>query len=183
MRHGKGVYVYTKDPKSEEDETPAKDRQTRYEGEWKDGAMHGIGKMTYPNGDVYFGTFARNNKHGNGSYTYKSNGDIYRGEFEHNEKHGEGTFLFGANNSQLKGTWQQGEITEGEWVHQDGTRYVGEFSGGRPIADGAFHFKLPAGKWNLQEGEFIERAIEGADDEDEVELIWQGRELKSYADQ
>lgn len=172
VRYGKGVHVFTRAPAGEEDETPAAKRQTRYVGDWKDGNMHGIGQITYPSGDVYYGTWRNNLKHGRGSYSYK-NGDVYSGDFAQNDKHGEGTLLFRENGSQLKGQWEEGSVVAGQWIHEDGTSYLGTFSGGRPIGQGAFSFK--AG--NKQHGEYIERAIPGAEDEDDVELIWQGGEL------
>jgi hypothetical protein len=45
-------------PGSEEDETPVE--KARYEGEYKDGLKHGIGKMVYPNKDVYEGEWMEN---------------------------------------------------------------------------------------------------------------------------
>lgn len=45
-------------PGSEEDETPVE--KARYEGEYKDGLKHGIGKMVYPNKDVYEGEWFEN---------------------------------------------------------------------------------------------------------------------------
>ena len=45
-------------PASEEDETPTE--KARFEGNYKDGLKHGIGKMKYPNGDVYEGEWFEN---------------------------------------------------------------------------------------------------------------------------
>ena len=43
---------------SEEDETPVE--KARYEGNFKDGLKHGVGKMIFPTGDVYEGEFFEN---------------------------------------------------------------------------------------------------------------------------
>ena len=51
------MYVWMS-PGSEEDETPVE--KARYEGEYKDGLKHGIGKMVYPNKDVYEGEWVEN---------------------------------------------------------------------------------------------------------------------------
>ncbi len=52
-----------------------------YTGEWKDGEMHGEGKMTYEDGDVYEGQWKNNKMHGKGEYKYK-NGDVYEGDWK-----------------------------------------------------------------------------------------------------
>lgn len=57
IKQGYGVYVWMS-PGSEEDETPVE--KARYEGEYKDGLKHGIGKMVYPNKDVYEGEWVEN---------------------------------------------------------------------------------------------------------------------------
>jgi antitoxin component YwqK of YwqJK toxin-antitoxin module len=45
-------------PGSEEDETPVE--KARYEGNYKDGLKHGVGKMVFPNGNVYEGEWFEN---------------------------------------------------------------------------------------------------------------------------
>lgn len=57
MKQGAGVYVWMA-AGGEEDETPVE--KARYEGNYKDGLKHGVGKMVYPNGDVYEGEWYEN---------------------------------------------------------------------------------------------------------------------------
>jgi hypothetical protein len=57
VKQGYGVYIWT-GPTSEEDETPVE--KARYEGNYKDGFRQGVGKMKYPNGDIYEGEFFEN---------------------------------------------------------------------------------------------------------------------------
>jgi hypothetical protein len=57
VKQGYGVYIWM-GPASEEDETPTE--KARFEGNYKDGLKHGIGKMKYPNGDVYEGEWFEN---------------------------------------------------------------------------------------------------------------------------
>jgi hypothetical protein len=57
IKQGFGVYVWTA-PGSEEDETPVE--KARYEGNYKDGLKSGVGKMVFPNGDVYEGEWVDN---------------------------------------------------------------------------------------------------------------------------
>ena len=40
---------------------------TFYDGEWRDGVIHGTGTITYPNGDVFKGNFENNKKIGCGT--------------------------------------------------------------------------------------------------------------------
>lgn len=42
-----------------------------YEGSYVDGKKAGVGKMTYPNGDVYTGQWKNNVMEGEGTYVYK----------------------------------------------------------------------------------------------------------------
>merc|ERR1740124_1882960 len=52
-----------------------------YEGDWKDGKMHGKGKYSYANGGVYEGDWKDGKMHGKGKYSF-ANGDVYEGYFE-----------------------------------------------------------------------------------------------------
>ena len=47
----------------------------KYEGEWKDGMMHGKGVLTDLDGNKYEGEWEKGEMHGTGKMTYK-NGDI-----------------------------------------------------------------------------------------------------------
>ncbi|KRX01403.1 hypothetical protein PPERSA_01306 [Pseudocohnilembus persalinus] len=68
-------------------------KNTRYEGEWKNFNRHGNGQFFYNSGDHYEGQVKNNLRHGQGVYTYK-NGDKYTGEFQENDFSGNGTFHF-----------------------------------------------------------------------------------------
>ena len=57
VKQGPGVYVWMA-AGSEEDETPVE--KARYEGNYKDGLKHGVGKMIFPTGDIYEGEFFEN---------------------------------------------------------------------------------------------------------------------------
>lgn len=53
--------------------------------------MHGKGKLTYNNGDIYEGGFFEGKKFGDGTYTWSSTKAVYRGKWNHDKMHGEGT--------------------------------------------------------------------------------------------
>ena len=75
-----------------------------YDGDYNENnAPHGIGIMTYKNGDFYEGTFKNGNMDGQGKMTYK-NGDIYDGEFTNNKKNGEGMLTVHNGNTYI-GNW------------------------------------------------------------------------------
>lgn len=48
----------------------------KYDGEWEKGKPHGLGCMTYPNGDVFKGNWIQGQWSGPGTCIF-SNGDIY----------------------------------------------------------------------------------------------------------
>ena len=95
-----------------------------YEGEVKDGKMHGMGKLTYHNGSVYEGKFKEDKPQGMGKIIYL-NGIIYEGEFKDGKKHGmgkiiypngkiyEGKFKDGKSHGKGKLTFPNGIIFEG----------------------------------------------------------------------
>jgi hypothetical protein len=56
IKQGNGTFIWMKT--GEEDETPVE--KARYEGNYKDGNKCGVGKMVYPNGDIYEGEWLDN---------------------------------------------------------------------------------------------------------------------------
>ena len=52
----------------------------KYEGEWKDGKMHGQGKLSFLDGRKYEGEWKNGNEHGQGTKTYNDGGK-YEGEW------------------------------------------------------------------------------------------------------
>mmetsp|Transcript_15842 Transcript_15842/g.23850 ORF Transcript_15842/g.23850 Transcript_15842/m.23850 type:complete len:231 (-) Transcript_15842:87-779(-) len=179
IKQGPGVFVWMK--AGEEDEGPIE--KARYEGNYKDGARNGVGKMTYPNGDIYEGEWLDNKMHGEGTYIYKKTGDIYSGSWAANAKNGEGRYEFGGDSSVLVGHWQNGQINKGTWELKGAGKYDGEFKLGRPIGDGRFEFLNGI----TQEGEYVESKDENEDDAaDEAEapsapnVSWKGQPIVSF---
>jgi hypothetical protein len=56
VKQGRGTYIWM-GPGAEEDTTEEK---ARYEGEYKNNMKHGMGKMVFPNKDVYEGEWFEN---------------------------------------------------------------------------------------------------------------------------
>ena len=65
----------------------------RYEGQFEDDIPTGLGKLTYPNGDVYIGMVDKACKQGRGRL--ESNGEIFEGEFSKDQKDGVGYYFQG----------------------------------------------------------------------------------------
>ena len=139
----------------------------KYEGEWRDGKMHGQGTFTYgPKsqfpGDKYVGEYRDGKRNGQGTYTFADDGQ-YVGEFRDNKMHGQGTltwldgaqyigeFRDGERNGQGIATYASGDKYVGEWKdgnkHGQGTytwvegdKYVGEYRDGKQHGQGTYTF-------------------------------------------
>lgn len=123
-----------------------------YEGEVKNGLVHGDGRIDWPDGTYYIGSFRNGLKHGEGTEslpdgrifrgTYRNgqwvtgvlhfpNGQTYEGEFERQRFDGQGKLTFG-NRAVYEGNFQAGMMEgEGQMTTADGTVYKGVFSGDR----------------------------------------------------
>nr|CCA28161.1 conserved hypothetical protein [Albugo laibachii Nc14] len=129
LKQGNGKYVW-KAPSSDEEKEGKE--YASYDGNYLDGTKQGIGKMCFPNGDVYHGEWKDDKMHGEGSFMY-ANGDIYSGEFDQGIREGQGTYEYGADRSLLIGKWSQNAFIDGRWKFKDGGEYTGRFENGKPI--------------------------------------------------
>jgi len=77
--------------------------QDEYDGYFKKGIPHGLGKYTWHNGDVYEGNFKNGLQSGYGKYTW-ANGDVY-----------EGAWLLGVKNGNGKIVTSKGITQTGKW--------------------------------------------------------------------
>ena len=79
----------------------------QYEGEWKDGKMHGKGKLTYSDGSYYEGEFLNGKKNGQGKYVWEKD-KYYVGEWKDDKQNGKGTYnKFG---KEIRGFWSEGHL-------------------------------------------------------------------------
>eukprot|EP01006_Ploeotia_vitrea_P023416 TRINITY_DN55879_c1_g1_i2.p1 TRINITY_DN55879_c1_g1~~TRINITY_DN55879_c1_g1_i2.p1 ORF type:complete len:196 (+),score=14.01 TRINITY_DN55879_c1_g1_i2:96-683(+) len=113
IKQDEGVYIWM--GAGGEDDDEGTKEIARYEGNYENGMRNGVGKMTYPNGDSYAGSWVEGKMNGEGSYTYAKTGDIYSGWWSNNKKNGKGTYSFGADKSMLVGEWENGELVSGSW--------------------------------------------------------------------
>ena len=123
-----------------------------YEGEVKNGLLHGDGRIDWPDGTYYVGSFHNGLKHGEGTellldgriyrgeyqngqwedgVLHFPNGQTYEGEFERQRFDGKGKLTFG-NRTVYEGDFRAGKMEgEGQMTTADGTVYEGTFSGDR----------------------------------------------------
>lgn len=91
-RHGRGTLTF--------------DDGNRYTGDFKAGAMCGVGEYIFSNGDRYNGDFFNNHRHGFGVFSF-ANGNTYSGDFLLGKYNGFGTYTF-ANGDVYCGEWREG---------------------------------------------------------------------------
>lgn len=98
---------------------------TYYEGEFADGNFNGFGKRVYSSGGVYEGQWKDDKREGSGKYTSRQ-GWVYTGDFAEDEMAGYGTVIFPDGGS-YEGWWQNGkrnghgkETAAGGFIYYDG---------------------------------------------------------------
>ncbi len=57
---------------------PGRAGTARYEGEWREGKLHGFGIMTLPSGILYVGNFVDGKRQGEGAYLHISGRPLKR---------------------------------------------------------------------------------------------------------
>jgi hypothetical protein len=111
----------------------------QYVGDWYNGNKQGIGTFKWPNGDVYQGGMYNNQMDGKGVYNWKD-GSKYDGEWRNSQKHGNGTLVL-ANGEKYTGQFVNnlkegyGSIT---WV--SGAKYTGAWLNNAPGGTGTYFF-------------------------------------------
>ena len=120
-----------------------------YEGQFKDGMMHGHGVyLFYPDLEEwadhllyrYEGEFKENKKCGIGK-TQRANGDCYIGEFRNDVMHGIGRETYGAVEDYYKGEWKHGQKEGiGLYVYANGAHYRGEWKSGNKHGKGILQY-------------------------------------------
>ena len=100
-----------------------------YEGDFRDGQMHGDGTFLFKDGSKYIGDFSHSSRGGKGTY-YMKNGDIYIGEWKNNIFHGEGRMSYHTGDIYV-GAFKNGyENGYGTFFDANGGVYKGEFKDG-----------------------------------------------------
>eukprot|EP01043_Picozoa_sp_COSAG02_P047752 COSAG02_NODE_4611_length_5169_cov_7.011243_1_plen_1589_part_10 len=159
-----------------------------YEGEFKDGFPHGVGKFAYDNGDVYEGGFEcgvrcgigrcvtavgavfegawRDDvREGEGTEMWP-NGDYYNGAWSNGGRIGVGEMRYGTGDT-FVGEWEENHRKNGCLTYANGDQYTGEFIDDMRIGIGICRFANNdeyEGEWfnDLQDGEGICTYADGA---------------------
>lgn len=111
----------------------------KYEGQYEDGKPHGIGTVTFANGDRYEGQFHKGEIDGRGTLI-RANGDMYfsdgiRGYFDSQGLHDCGKY-FGANGDRYVGEFEGGRFQgRGTYEWKDGKGATCDWRTGEPVAD------------------------------------------------
>lgn len=141
-----------------------------YDGAYVDGGKHGIGRMTYPNGDIYKGAFVKDKMHGMGTMLFHD-GRYYKGMFANDIIKGKGIYRMSGKDDAIiveatfenalivpgtaKIQYANGELFEGR-VNQQCKR---DGPGGRhyyangDMYEGAWHNDKRSGRGKLTFGE------------------------------
>lgn len=98
----------------------------RYIGEYARNKKHGQGTFIYLDGSKYEGSWVEDVRDGYGVYYYV-NGDRYEGEWKEHLRHGQGTYNYSETGSKYVGLWRKGKMTgHGEIIHKN-HKFVGKF--------------------------------------------------------
>ena len=118
-----------------------------YDGEWKDGWMHGQGVYTYQSGARYEGEVSKNKPHGKGSFFFRD-GDLHAPPQGDGSKRSvyEGDWRFGQRHGRGKITFSNGTVYKGEFDsdHMHGQFTIAYAADGRP-ADPSLDYSWSAG--------------------------------------
>ena len=118
-----------------------------YQGNFKDGQIHGQGILYFSNGDKYIGEWENRYREGKGKLTFH-NGDIYQGNFVRNEFNGHGVIEF-ANGDEFDGNFLDGQFQgKGTMVYANEDKYIGEWKNNLRHGVG----KLILSNGDIQEG-------------------------------
>mmetsp|Transcript_10214 Transcript_10214/g.14447 ORF Transcript_10214/g.14447 Transcript_10214/m.14447 type:complete len:862 (+) Transcript_10214:24-2609(+) len=153
--HGRGAYHYNDDVlfRRRPDD---KNAVSRYEGEFKENARHGVGRYVLPDGSVYDGEWRDNVPCGRGTFHWVD-GSTYVGLWKDGKRNGQGT-LQTSDGFTYDGAWVRNAM-EGRGIatYPNGQRYEGLWMGGRREGRGTIHFTNGA----VYEGRFRDDCMEG----------------------
>lgn len=157
-----------------------------YNGQWKNGMMHGLGEFVFTEtGERYVGDFANGTYHGQGKL-YSANGFVYDGGFARGKREGGGTLL-NPNGDRYEGSWLADKICGyGKYFYADGRVYRGMFFDNN-MTDGFLTTKNDNGEWvevrfgtevNEQKGTLI--YLDSYPYENKIKIIKEVREVTGH---
>ncbi|XP_062853828.1 alsin [Trichomycterus rosablanca] len=116
-------------------------KDDHYQGQWKDGKMHGFGTFRYATGEVYEGSFQDNMRHGHGMLRSgklnSTSPSVFIGQWVNDKKTGYGVFDDITRGEKYMGLWQEDQKQgNGVIVTQFGLYYEGAFSCNKMMGTG-----------------------------------------------
>ncbi len=111
-----------------------------YKGKYKNGEKHGKGTYYYKSGSIFNGKYKEGKKDGKGTYVW-SGGDRYIGDYKDDKKDGKGTYIWWHEDKYI-GDWKDGkEDGKGTYVWSDGDKYIGDWKEGKRAGEGILYDK------------------------------------------
>ncbi|XP_023282778.1 alsin isoform X1 [Seriola lalandi dorsalis] len=116
-------------------------KNDHYQGQWKDGKMHGLGTYRYASGEVYDGSFQDGMRHGHGMLRSgklnTSSPSVFIGQWLQDKKTGYGVFDDITKGEKYMGMWQD-HLRQGTAVvvTQFGLYYEGAFKDNKMMGAG-----------------------------------------------
>ena len=110
--------------------------------------INGFGEKKYPDSSRFVGNFESGSKK-NGTYFYP-NGDVYKGSFEKNQRSGLAAYTH-KNGEEFTGTFTNDKKAFGKFVFLNGDEYTGTFENSQPDGYGTIiskNGKKWEGQWN-----------------------------------
>ncbi|XP_043097175.1 alsin isoform X2 [Puntigrus tetrazona] len=112
-----------------------------YQGQWKDGKMHGFGTFRYASGEIYEGSFQDNMRHGHGMLRSgklnSTSPSVFIGQWQYDKKSGYGVFDDITRGEKYMGMWLDDQRQgNGVVVTQFGLYYEGAFNNNKMMGMG-----------------------------------------------
>ncbi|XP_056606356.1 alsin [Triplophysa dalaica] len=112
-----------------------------YQGQWKDGKMHGFGTFRYASGEVYEGSFQDNMRHGHGMLRSgklnSTSPSVFIGQWQYDKKSGYGVFDDITRGEKYMGMWADDQRQgNGVVVTQFSLYYEGAFNNNKMMGTG-----------------------------------------------
>ncbi|CAM8647952.1 MORN motif [Oxalobacteraceae bacterium] len=149
-----------------------------FEGEWKNGVMHGVGTLKNLREDYnYLGDFESGVQHGYGTFWQEKGHSVYRGQYKDGVWHGYG-------NLKANGFSYDGEFKNGKF-HGKGTqifenlkqKYMGDFHEGFRHGQGTYTTVLGSHTGGFRNGERHGNGAFVAADGSKTEGVWENNKL------
>ncbi|KAF8565987.1 hypothetical protein P879_01891 [Paragonimus westermani] len=123
-----------------------------YTGDFSNNEISGTGRIEWPDGSYYEGEVVRGMRHGQGTYFHPS-GLRYVGQWNNGKKHGKGRLEYNSSGSSFyEGEWFQGMRNGyGVYRYPKGATYEGFWQAGKRSGDGTLHWtdrdEIYTGTW------------------------------------